>query len=273
MERLYDTKYKIMADWFYNNKAHAENAYNLLLNKKHERWNSFDSNAFKNYVEKCTHDNLNNPLDAKSGTTLLHAAVALDNKYALDILLENGANSNIEDVFGNTPLDLAIKNNNKKLVETLTHSSTHEKDKEIASLKEHNTQYIEDIVKHKESYETECKKRKRYEDETYDMRISYKTLQNNDLSLRKSIASEQHSNSVLKQNNIALSDENIVLKRSKVALEKTNKLLAAENTVLINDYKLLKVDNATLIDENRKIVKERNTFKNRYETLKESTKK
>lgn len=250
-----------MSDWFYNNKVNAQNAFDLMLKKKRNDWNSFDSSAFDNYIGKCTRENLNNPLDTiKSNTTLLHTAVALDNEYAVKTLLSYGVSTNTVDTFENTPLDLAIKNNNKRIVEMLTdNTNTKAKDDEIASLKEHAVHYRNDLTKHKDSYEAECKKRKRCEDELLNAKTSYRTSQTNENAVKRSLVVAQDTNYVLKNNNSILSNENASLKKKKLSLE--------------NDNMLLKADNSTLINENRLITKERNTFKNRYETLKESTKK
>lgn len=289
-----------MSDWFYNNNnSNAKNAYDLMANKRRDNWNNFDSSAFNNYVEKCTYNSVNKPLNSmKCGTTLLHAAVEFNNAHAVRILMNNSADVSVLDTFDNTPLDLAIKNNNKELVEILTTSKTNTDTEklstEISNLKEDVSRYknlydtetkkrqrcdentclfrrsnvlltteISDLKKdvsyYKDLHDTECKKRKRCESDIYSIKQENNTLQYNDSSLRKSLVSTQKENYNLTQENKSLKTENSLLHKDKSVLER--------------DCKLLKIDNATLITENKKITKDRNTFKNRYEILKESTKK
>jgi len=62
-------------------------------------------------------------INARSGrvnSTFLHGAVRRRNKDMVELLIQNGADVNIEDSAGQTPLDLARTANNTELIAILT---------------------------------------------------------------------------------------------------------------------------------------------------------
>jgi ankyrin repeat protein len=57
--------------------------------------------------------------DPNSGSTLLFNAVALENYDSIDFLLQKKANSDKQNIYGETPLHLAVENGNVKIVNIL----------------------------------------------------------------------------------------------------------------------------------------------------------
>jgi ankyrin repeat protein len=91
-------------------------------------------------------------------------------------------------------------------------------------------------------------------------------IRENNINIVKLLTSD---NTRVTQLNTDLVQETRKRKRVEVDLTTTRKRVR----ILEGKNKLLRSDNEVLISENRKVVKDRDTYKRRYNTLKEATKK
>ncbi len=73
--------------------------------------------------------------------TLLHIATLTENYDLISILIDYGANIDQLDAFNQSSFDLAIKSNNKKIIDLFLNTILNSKDKEMSLLKEDNKFY------------------------------------------------------------------------------------------------------------------------------------
>ena len=168
----------------------------------------------------------------------MHYACLLNNLEAVKILLDLGATTNVKTLFGHTPCDIAVWNNNSDIVDMLTRCKNKELEKKNETLKIDNNNLInrvsmleEDLDRQVELTKQVDRKRKKVE---------------NDLDREKN-------------DNYHIVDENRVLKRQKIDI--TN-----EKNSLCRTNQKLESDNKTLVDE-------RDNYLKLYNNLKDTMKK
>ena len=197
-------------------------AFELLQNKGSEKWTCFDSLNLRNTLTKRT---INDTLHGvRNDISLLHVACEHGLQDAVEVLIDMGADREVKDVYGNTPLDLAVKNNYTDLVKFLTKGDT-----------SRLTEKIEEL-----------------ENQVQDQRVETRKSARECNSLRKTVANQKYELSTLR-------NESRSLKRRRDELENDNVDLMNKNKELTRDNKKLRV--------------ERDTFKDRYNKLKEGMRK
>jgi len=191
-------------------------AFELLQSNESSKWNCFDSLSLRNILSKTT---VNDTLHGvRNDISLLHIACEKGNHDAVEVLLDIGARKDVKDVYGNTPLDLAIKNNHTLLVKILTKENTDKLTCKIENLEEKVQESKHENIK-----------------VTFECTI-----------LKKAVANQKHEL-------VTLHSESRTLKRRRDELENDNVDLTNKNTVLNRDNKKLKAECDTFKDRYGKL--------------------
>lgn len=244
---------------------------NIALNKAHQYllntplpWNIFNTSTFSQYINDMKHNRciINIRVGGQYGATLLHTAVELNNKIAVELLLANGADRFITDYLKRTPLELAMRNNSLDIVKILADNS-YTKDIEIQN-KTNELSSVRSLLSDERKQRREAEnKLQAYNSKlgitcaAKEQELKAKTIE---LSNTQKLLSEETRKRKRAEDDLEISDNlNRELKRIKLTLEESNAVLL--------------IDNKTLIDENKKIMVELNNTKDRYETLKKTLKK
>lgn len=162
----------------------------------------------------------------ESKQTLLHIAVKTKNYMLVEYLLGKNIDKDCVNIFGECALDIAIKNNDKKMIELLYDIGT--------------------INYHKNN-------NNKLEDKCDDLRFNYeKVLGFNDKLQREK--SELISDLNMQMRKCAkLENENLGLVTNLDREMKNNKRLREDNDVCVRDLKKLKIDHQILTDTYNKL--------------------
>ena len=199
-----------------NKMSNIYRAFELLQNKESGKWTCFDSLNLRNTLNKRT---INDTLHGvRNDISLLHVACEQGLMDAVEVLIDMGADQEVKDVYGNTPLDLAVKNNYTNLVKLLTKGDTSKL-----------TEKIEEL-----------------ETQVQDHRIETRKSSRECNALRKTVANQKYELSTLR-------NESRSLKRRRDELENDNVDLMNKNKELTRDNKKLRVERDTFKDRYTKL--------------------
>lgn len=166
--------------------------------------------------------NINDYTD-ESKQSLLHIAVRSGNRDLCNKLLSHGANIYKIDIFGETPLDIAVQKNNIVLIKLLLNGDIYSYKNEIITTKNENIKLIDknnELEKtNKKLLETNIDLTKKWNNETIRADIEIKTRKR----LREELDNTCRENKRLKIENDNLKIDNKILQDTIITLRKSHK--------------------------------------------------
>jgi hypothetical protein len=174
-------------------------------------------------------------------------------------LIDNGVDLSVKNVFGQTPKDIAIVYHNKEMLELF--------ENENLKLLQINNDLIKDKynVASTELYNEKIAHSQTIEQKSKLVREK-RTIESTNTTLTLQLANEQSHHMLTRSRVTKLESENSNLRYQRKEFDSA----LNENVQLNKRMRTLEYENNNLTTENTQVKKERDTYKTRYETLKNS---
>ncbi|MBA43160.1 MAG: hypothetical protein CMF62_04015 [Magnetococcales bacterium] len=170
-------------------------ACEILTSSRDDKLVARDFESFRYYVTNC--GDINEQFDSDQ-KTIGHIAALTKNRDAMELLVENGINLDIMDIYGTTPLTWAIRCNDTAMVDFIM-------ELKMKTLKTNYEKVKQDSEYYNEEYKRESRKRVRSD--------AYVNELQQDLSNVKRTRDEfKEDNQILKSEVTKLTKENLTLR-------------------------------------------------------------
>jgi hypothetical protein len=185
--------------------TYFEKLISAIINYKVSIFNS-ESNQKKQFIELINNckDEINNKFDHDK-KTLLHLAVQKNNKQFVQILFDSGSDINALNIFNQTPLFIAISNNNEDMVRLLNECSTIYNDQILIS--KHNLTYNELYQKYldeQHNYDTLLNDYNQTNNNYTNLKIKHESIQSKLKQCKRTLEHEKSYSTTLYDENQTL---------------------------------------------------------------------